>query len=552
MGLGKSKDTMLAFLALIHTALQVGAIQPTVKTLNGTYAGQFLSTFNQDFFGGIPYAQPARRFIPAQPLNSSFAGIRQALNYSVGCVGIGGDELGYVQGEDCLTVNVVRPTGTKQGDRLPVMVWIYGGGYVDGSSDNIRYNGSFLVQRSVNMSKPIIFASLNYRLTAYGFPVGDEPTKAGILNLGLKDQRLALHWISENIAAFGGDPTKVTIQGESAGGSSVFQHLLAFGGRDDKIFRGVISESGYWAPSMASNRLLIYNQTWNQLLSLTSCSNLACLQALPLAKLNASVAQVGAGRFQPVVDRDFIKSFPAAQVSDGQFVKVPLLVGANSDEGTAFMTRGVNFDSDFVNAILARNSSSYAFPNEAAVQKVLQFYPDDPAQGVPVNTGDGILPTGFQDKRSAAFFGDAVMIGPRRAFAQAMSKSKDVFSYRFNQPPFHFPITVGATHFSEVAYVFNDRNNNTAIFSNQPLGPRPLDAALALLMSSMWISFVHDQTPNNNLVPKAPIWPAYGASGGQHIVFQGFGKGSFVEKDDFRQEGIEFINEQTAIVAKAL
>lgn len=432
------------------------------------------------------------------------------------------------------------------------MVWIYGGGYVDGSSDNIRYNGSFLVQRSVNMSKPIIFASLNYRLTAYGFPVGDEPTKAGILNLGLKDQRLALHWISENIAAFGGDPTKVTIQGESAGGSSVFQHLLAFGGRDDKIFRGVISESGYWAPSMASNRLLIYNQTWNQLLSLTSCSNLACLQALPLAKLNASVAQVGAGRFQPVVDGDFIKSFPAAQVSDGQFVKVPLLVGANSDEGTAFLTRGVNFDSDFVNAILARNSSSYAFPDEAAVQKVLQFYPDDPAQGVPVNTGDGILPTGFQDKRSAAFFGDAVMIGPRRAFAQAMSKSKDVFSYRFNQPPFHFPITVGATHFSEVAYVFNDRNNNTAIFSNQPLGPRPLDAALALLMSSMWISFVHDQTPNNNLVPKAPIWPAYGASGGQHIVFQGFGKGSFVEKDDFRQEGIEFINEQTAIVAKAL
>ena len=107
-------------------------------------------------------------------------------------------------------------------------------------------------------------------------------------------------------------------------------------------------------------------------------------------------------------------------------------------------------------------TADFAFTDEAAVQKVLELYPDDPSQGVPVNTGDGVLPTGFQDKRvsiffplsneyidifhqSAAFFGDAVMVGPRRAFAQAMSKSQDVFSYRFNQPPFHFSITTGGT-----------------------------------------------------------------------------------------------------------
>jgi hypothetical protein len=101
--------------------------QPTVKTLNGTYAGTFLPTFNQDFFGGIPYAQPSRRFVPAQSLNERFNDVRQALNYSVGCVGIGVEEIGYVQGEDCLTVNVIRPTGVKAGQGLPVLVWIHGG-----------------------------------------------------------------------------------------------------------------------------------------------------------------------------------------------------------------------------------------------------------------------------------------------------------------------------------------------------------------------------------------------------------------------------------------
>ncbi len=100
--------------------------QPLVKTKNGTYAGSFLPTFNQDFWGGILFSQTPQRLAPALSLNTSFSGIRQATNFSVGCVGIGGDNTGLALGEDCLTLNVIRPSGTTSESKLPVMVWIYG------------------------------------------------------------------------------------------------------------------------------------------------------------------------------------------------------------------------------------------------------------------------------------------------------------------------------------------------------------------------------------------------------------------------------------------
>jgi len=536
---------------LIFAISTAGAYsQPIVQTKNGTYAGVGLPGFAQDFWGGIPFSQPAQRLMPALSLNASFTEVRQATDYGVGCAGIGGDDTGLVLGEDCLTLNVVRPSGTTSKSKLPVMVWIYGGGFVDGTTNNPRYNGSFIVQRSVNMSKPIIFISLGYRVNVFGFPVGDEATQAGILNLGLQDQRLALRYISENVEAFGGDPSKVTIMGESAGGASVYLHALAFGGRDDHLFRAAITQSGYWAPSAAFNRSAIYNATWTNLLKATGCGNLQCIRTLPFQQLNSSLARVGG--FGPLIDNDFILHHPAKQFHDGDFVKVPLLCGANSDEGTAFLTPGINTDDQLQAAITTRNGTDFLLLNETSVQQILTLYPDDPSQGIPLNTGDGILASGFQDKRSAAFFGDAVIIASRRAAAQTFSKSNKVFSYRFNQPAFHVPITTGATHFSEVAYVFNNPNDGPASFSNTGLGPRQQDKDLGLLMSSMWISFVHDLNPNNNQVAHAPEWPEYGSTGGKHIVFQGFGSGSFVEEDNFRQEGIQFIIEQTEAGVQAL
>jgi carboxylesterase type B len=160
------------------------------------------------------------------------------------CYGYGSDQWNYAVSEDCLYINVVRPSGYEH-EKLPVAFWIHGGGFNQGGGVDQRYNASFMVKNSVDIGKPIIQVSINYRLSVWGFLSGSqELVDAGGLNLGLRDQRLALQWVQENIKSFGGDPSQVTIYGESAGGASVGFHLTAYSGRDDKLFRGAIMQSG--------------------------------------------------------------------------------------------------------------------------------------------------------------------------------------------------------------------------------------------------------------------------------------------------------------------
>lgn len=132
------------------------------------------------------------------------------------------------QSEDCLSLNVHRPKGVKKGDKLPVLFWIFGGGFELGW--NYMYDGSLWVEQSLNSSigEPIIVVTVNYRVGGVGFLPGKEILKDGSANLGLLDQRLGMQWVADNIAEFGGDPSKVTIWGESAGAISVMDHVSDF------------------------------------------------------------------------------------------------------------------------------------------------------------------------------------------------------------------------------------------------------------------------------------------------------------------------------------
>lgn len=211
-------------------ARQTSVSSPTVTVKNGTYQGLYSPEYDQDFFLGMRYAQPAERFELARPLDTPWNGTALATEYPPHCVGYGSDNIGYTVAEDCLFLNVVRPAGIDADANLPVVVWIHGGGLVMGGSADKRYNLTYIVQNSVDLGTPIVAVSLNYRLSAFGFLCGSEALDAGITNNGFRDQRQALRWVNENVAAFGGDPTKVTLWGESSGAESLNAQVLAYNG----------------------------------------------------------------------------------------------------------------------------------------------------------------------------------------------------------------------------------------------------------------------------------------------------------------------------------
>lgn len=203
---------------------------PTVTLKNGTYLGIYSAEYDQDLFLGMRYAQPPVRFAQARPLNSTWTGTRNATAYSPDCLGFGPDSNGFPLSEDCLFINVVRPAGVDDTARLPVLAWIHGGGLVMGGARDPRYNLSYTVQNSVGLGTPIIGVSFNYRLSAFGFLGSKEAVSADATNIGFRDQRLALRWINENIAGFGGSPDLVTIWGESSGAESVSAQTFAYNG----------------------------------------------------------------------------------------------------------------------------------------------------------------------------------------------------------------------------------------------------------------------------------------------------------------------------------
>lgn len=485
--------------------------QPVVNLNNGSYYGVYNPRYSEDIFLGIPYAQPPLgdlRFRLPQSLNTTWTGQKNATSYSYECIGYGSDDwvLGNPVSEDCLTVNVIRPHGLVAGSNLPVAVWIHGGGFFNGGSLDQRYNLSFIVQESISMRSPIIAVSLNYRLAAWGFMSGQEVADAGITNLGLRDQRLALHWIQENIQEFGGDPGKVTIWGESAGAHSVGAHLVAYGGRDDKLFRGAISQSGAPAPYTTLPTISTWQPIYNAVVNATNCTSsvdtLGCLRTVPSDTLSAifNSSITGDAVYLPSVDGDILRESGTKQLRKGQFVKIPYLNGANFDEGGQFGVKGINTTEQFLALVES------AGPDNATSATIAALYPDIPGIGIPA-TLEGRPPVslaeyGHQWKRSAAYEGDLWMHAGRRLTSQSWAAHNvSTWSYHFNVLANGVSLLNGASHFQEVAFVMNNVQGlgyNTVVALNPFANTPATFPRLAKIMSRMWISFISELDPNYN------------------------------------------------------
>lgn len=249
---------------------------PTVKISYPPATIVGISKGGVDQFPGVPFAHPPvgnLRLRPPQPLEHPLGTIFATENGNA-CPQLIFSDLRELDGliptsalgkllntpllqkaigisEDCLVLNVHRPVGAKAGDKLPVLFWIFGGGFEIGW--NSMYDGSIWVAESVRIGQPIVVVTVNYRVGGFGFLAGREVLADGAANLGLLDQRLGLQWVADNIAAFGGDPDKVTIWGESAGAISVFDHMVLYDGdhtyKGKPLFRGAMMNSGSAVPA---------------------------------------------------------------------------------------------------------------------------------------------------------------------------------------------------------------------------------------------------------------------------------------------------------------
>lgn len=490
---------------------------PTVKLANGTLAGTHNPGFNQDFFLGVPFAAPPvddlRLRMPVPP--AAWNGTRMADSYGPWCMGNSLGLPGFSQNqsatmsEDCLHLNVIRPGGTPKDGKLPVLVWIHGGAFEDGSAGDGRYNGSFLVQNSVKMETPIIFVSFNYRLGVFGMMNGRAVEDAGLANLLLHDQRQALAWIQENIRNFGGDASRVTIMGESSGATSIGHLLTAYGGRDGRLFSAAIAESGGPLYTTASRNVTEREADFNMVLATTGCidakDSLDCLRSVPAESLRRASQKVPASI---TIDGGLVPDCSWRLLQTGQFLKVPLLIGTNRNEGTSVvqntMSSPLNTTNDLARYMTALNAGR-ALPDHA-LQNLSRLYQDEIESMSPAGLGTVLADPGPkrgpQYGKATLYAGDFIFIAGRRYANQVWADhGVPSYSYLFDTVTANVDTeTLGAAHFQEIPFVFGNVDGvgwDVSPFPAEPQQKKKYEK-LAQVMSHMWISFAVTESPNSH------------------------------------------------------
>jgi para-nitrobenzyl esterase len=468
--------------ALLATACTASAGTDVVPTDAGWVRG-FTTSAGIDEFLGIPYAQApvgALRWRPPQP-HAKWAGVRDATRFGSRCPQVG---FQASTDEDCLSVNVFRRHRQEREDQpRSVMVWIHGGGFVNNASD--AYDPTRMVSQG-----DVIVVTLNYRLGALGFLAHPALDAEGhfAANYGLMDQQLALHWVQRNAAAFGGDPRRVTLFGESAGGASVFMQMASPSAAG--LFHRAISESG-GPTSMPLPTVQDMEPAGQAFAAGAGCTDqsASCLRRLSVQQILAN-QQVPI----PVVDGQLLpQSLPAAFAS-GQFNHVPLMVGTNHDEFRLFVAAGFDLAGGPITAAQYPELVAQTAP-PPLVQPILAQYPL------------GAYPS--PDLAFAALNTDAGFSCPSRTTRQQLAAQVPVFGYEFvdpNAPNFSLPpvsFPYGAAHASELQFLFDFFPGGV------PITPAPLSAderTLADKMIGYWTNFAKRGHPNG---AHLPTWPAY-------------------------------------------
>ncbi|KAL5594083.1 uncharacterized protein BROUX77_007430 [Berkeleyomyces rouxiae] len=525
---------------------------------NSTVYGRILGS--TETFAGIPFAQPpvgdlrlrAPRAIETYKSTIDAAGIAAACpqlyvslqsNTSAILDALGNIlTLPFLQPingqEDCLTVTVHRPAGVAADAKLPVLFWIYGGAFQLGATNT--YEAAPLISAALGFDMPMLVVMPNYRVGGFGFLPGAEVKKAGVGNLGLLDQRLALQWVADNIASFGGDPDKVTIWGESSGAISVFDQMALYDGdatyNDKPLFRGAIMNSGSITPvedidSAKAQR--VYDQVVREAGCASNPDTLQCLRevdyetllratnSLPGALSYSSVALP----YLPRPDGVALTATPDTLLAEGKYAAVPMIIGDQEDEGTLFSLMTGNIKT---NADIATYLTTYLFqlmkPDE--IRPLVDLYGSKGSDGSPFNTSifNQLYP-GF--KRLAAILGDLVFTLARRVFlGGALAVNPDVPSWSYLSSYFYGTPILGTFHASDIL----------AMWYGIP-GGNVIDS-----MRRYYVNFVYHLDPNGGASDQQE-WPQWGQA--RKLMHFQNPKNNIID-DNFRSAAFDWINQHVS------
>ncbi|UKZ61357.1 uncharacterized protein TrAtP1_002623 [Trichoderma atroviride] len=553
--------------AFIVTALSKGTSgSPVVDLGYAKYRGVRNTTYGLDYYFGIRYAvSPEGNLRWRAPKdieshgNYSNSVTIDATTAGPQCVQgptawANGTNLGAFQAlggipelptsEDCLLLNVLTPTSPKS-KSLPVVVYIHGGGYVTGNS--ISSDGSSFTQYAQGN---IVWVSIQYRLGGYGFLNPDEFDGVdGVKNAGLLDQRLALEWVQHHIASFGGDPSKVTIWGGSAGGGSVANQLIYQGGEKKPPYRAAIAEFPWMQPYHDGNFL---QEQYKFVLNASSCNDLACLRALSASELEKSITAsyytayaaglyaYGDMFFGPSVDNKIIHDLPSVEFTRGHFSKVPLLTNHDSFEGILF----TNFSTTSFNENKLQWQKSWDSPTSQFWSTLNKLYPLSAFEGAyydqpffhslifplfaavdPLSI-PGADPSLWQAQQ---LNGDANINCPTYYFAAAADK--------YNVPAYKTIFDAGVYVHSAADFpIFNEE-----IFT--------IDTAVATAVKDYLVSFIVRLDPNSfPSVSKQTRanWPRYRE--GDYTILTVQNSAIIPQRDPDASDRCDFLHSQSAIV----
>jgi para-nitrobenzyl esterase len=489
--------TFLLAMAITVMSWMSAAASPTIKVEQGLLEGTVEEGLT--VYEGIPFAAPPvgdLRWRAPQPA-AKWDGVRRADKFGPQCMqaSMGPPPEGVQlppQSEDCLYLNVWTPT-KKASDRIPVFVWIYGGGFNGGATSIPTYSGEVLARKGV------VLVSIAYRVGTMGFlahpALSAESPQHVSGNYGLLDMIAGLQWIKKNIAAFGGDPNKVTIFGESAGGIAV--SMLCASPLAKGLFEGAISESGgNFAPPRPAGlagenmRLLADAERNGEAFAKSvGAESIADLRKIPTEKLLAATR----GLAWPIIDGWVIPSDQYTLYAAKQFNDTPVLIGYNSDEGASFSHDRT--PQEYIDGV-RRRYGPFA-------DRLLKAYP----------VGETTVPKTARDLSRDATFGWHTWIWARM---QSNLGKSTVFYYYFDQHPDYAADSphagYGAPHGRDVPYVFGHLN---ALRDGQPTAT---DQAISDAMVTYWTNFAKYGDPNGDGLPK---WPAFSDQNPQLMYFSG-------------------------------